>query len=305
MDDSIVRVQHFRKSYGKYVAVEDVSFEVHRAEIFGLLGPNGAGKTTTLECLEGLRQPDSGTLRVMGLNPTQQTQQLHKVIGVQLQASGMPDSITVAEAMRLFCAYHQVKPRYDLLERLELGAKMNTQHVMLSTGQKRRLALALAIAHNPPVVFLDEPTAGLDVISRTELHDMIHELKVQGTTIILSSHDMAEVEKLTDRVAILLRGKIAAIGTPHQLTATSDGLTKISIHTEHLSLTDEIKLPAVSQKAVQDEYEVYYSSDPAVTVLALLEYIKAHNDPLIDLRVERPSLEERFLEITNHKEMVR
>jgi len=176
---------------------------------------------------------------------------------------------------------------------------------MLSTGQKRRLALALAIAHNPAVVFLDEPTAGLDVSSRASLHNVLRELQAQGTTIILSSHDMAEVEKLANRVAILLHGKIEASGTPRELTTTGAGLTKISIHTEQFSLMNEHHFPAVTQSTEKDDYEIYYSADPAATVLALLEYIKLCDDPLIDLRVERPSLEERFLEITNRKEGAR
>ena len=305
MDDNVVQVQHFRKVYGSFVAVEDASFDVFRGEIFGLLGPNGAGKTTILECLEGLRQPDSGRLNVLGIDPTRESQRLQKQIGVQLQTSGMPDSITVREAMNFFCAYHRVAPRLDLLERLELHDKLNTQYEMLSTGQKRRLGLALAIAHQPAVVFLDEPTAGLDVVSRAELHDMIRELQQQGTTIILSSHDMAEVEKLAHRVAILLHGSIAACGTPNELTSTGTGYTKISIHTEQSTLAEDLIFPAVSQHMLKDEYDVYYSIDPASTVFALLEYIKAHHDPLIDLRVERPSLEERFLEITSHKEVAR
>jgi ABC-2 type transport system ATP-binding protein len=304
MNDIVVQVQNFRKTYDSFVAVDNVSFEVRRGEIFGLLGPNGAGKTTTLECLEGLRQPDSGTLSVMGIDPIRDGSRLRNLIGVQLQASGMPDSITVIEAMKLFCAYHHVAPRYDLLERLGLHEKLNTQYIMLSGGQKRRLALALAVAHNPPVVFLDEPTAALDVLSRNELHHMMSELKMDGTTIILSSHDMSEVEKMADRVAIMLRGKIAITGTPHELTATGSGLTKISIHTEQASLSEVSHLPAVQQKTAKDSYDVYFSTDPAATVLAILQHIKAHDDTLIDLRVERPTLEERFLEITNTQEVV-
>lgn len=302
--DSIVRVQNFRKTYDDFVAVNDISFEVHRGEIFGLLGPNGAGKTTTLECLEGLRMPDSGLLRIMDIDPVRDHQRLRNLIGVQLQMSGMPDSISVRESMKFFCAYHGVAPRDDLLERLGLSEKMDTQYYMLSIGQKRRLALALAVAHNPQVIFLDEPTAGLDVLSRSELHDVLRELQAAGTTIILSSHDMAEVEKLANRVAILLRGKIAASGTPRELTSAGAGLTKISIHTEDSSIAKAEYLPAVQQKTARDGYEIFYSTDPGSTVLALLEFAKAHDDPLIDLRVERPSLEDRFLEITAHKEVV-
>lgn len=301
--DAVVQVQNFRKTYNDFTAVDGISFEVYRGEIFGLLGPNGAGKTTTLECLEGLRTPDSGVLRVMDIDPIRDPHSLRNLIGVQLQMSGMPDSISVRESIKFFCAYHNVTPRYDLIERLGLSEKINTQYYMLSIGQKRRLALALAVAHNPKVIFLDEPTAGLDVLSRSELHDVLRELQAAGTTIILSSHDMAEVEKLANRVAILLRGKIAASGTPRQLTAAGEGLTKISIHTEDSSLSRANYLPCVRQKTAKEGYEIFYSTDPGATVLALLEFAKAQGDPLIDLRVERPTLEDRFLEITAHKEV--
>jgi ABC-2 type transport system ATP-binding protein len=298
MTPGIVEVQNFQKHYGDFIAVNNISFAVHKGEIFGLLGPNGAGKTTTLECLEGLRKPDSGTLRVSGVDPTREPHLLRNLIGVQLQASAMPDSITPREAMRMFCAYHKATPRYELLERMGLNEKLDTQYHALSTGQKRRLALALAVAHKPSVVFLDEPTAGLDVESRNRLHEVIRELQSEGTTIILSSHDMAEVEKLADRVAILLRGKIVASGT-------GAGFTKISIQTEKGHLSEPAALPAVVQKTAKEGYDIYYSSDPAATIMAILESIKAHHDGLIDLRVERPSLEDRFLEITANKEAAR
>jgi ABC-2 type transport system ATP-binding protein len=157
----------------------------------------------------------------------------------------------------------------------------------------------VALAHNPPVVFLDEPTAGLDVPSRNELHDLMGELQTSGTTIILATHDMAEAEKMADRVAILLRGRIAATGTPRELTATGAGLTKVSARTEGNSLSEpSLTFPAVSQQAFKDDYAIYYSTDPGPTVSAIIAHIQAQNDTLIDLRVERPSLEERFLEIT-------
>jgi ABC-2 type transport system ATP-binding protein len=300
MNDSVIEVRDFRKVYGEFVAVDDVSFDVQRGEIFGLLGPNGAGKTSTLESLEGLRAPDGGSLQVMGVDPAREARKLHNLIGVQLQTSALPNSMRVDEAMRFFCAYHGVAPDYQLLERLGLADKRRAQYHELSTGLQRRLALALAVAHNPPVVFLDEPTAGLDVRSRTELHDLMHELQAAGTTIILATHDMAEAEKMADRVAILLRGRIVATGTPRELTATGAGLTKISVHTETSSLPDpDITFPAVTQQMSEDEYAIYYSTDPGPTVSAIIAHIEAQGDTLIDLRVERPSLEERFLEITS------
>ena len=299
MEENVIEVKNFRKTYGSFVAVDDISFEVHRGEIFGLLGPNGAGKTSTLESLEGLRQPDGGTLDILGVDPSRDLHKLVRVIGVQLQASGLPASMTPVEAMNFFCAYHGVTPRYDLLERLGLKDKKAEQFSALSTGQQRRLALALAIAHNPQVLFLDEPTAGLDVPSRLELHDMMHELQKEGTTIVLATHDMAEAEKMAHRVAILLKGKIAATGTPVQLTAAGEVLTKISVSSEQAILNNNnTAFPGVNKHLVTDEYAVYYSTDAGQSVAAILEYLKVRNDKLIDLRVERPSLEERFLEIT-------
>jgi ABC-2 type transport system ATP-binding protein len=301
MSEAVIQVNHFKKQYGSLVAVEDISFEVNRGEIFGLLGPNGAGKTSTLECLEGLRRPDGGVLRILGVDPTRQPRRLTNLIGVQLQSSGLPGAMTPREAIRFFCAYHGVAPRYELLERLGMHEKQNTQFSELSTGQQRRLALALAMAHRPPVIFLDEPTAGLDVPSRIELHELMHEMQSEGTTIILATHDMAEAEKMAHRVAILLKGKIAATGTPAQITAAGQGLTKISVTTEVSCLAQNgAAFPAVSQRLNKDEYAIFYTTNPGQTVSAIINYVEAHQDHLVDLRVERPSLEERFLEITNH-----
>lgn len=299
MQDDVVMVKDFRKVYGDTVAVDVISFTVHKGEIFGLLGPNGAGKTTTMESLEGLRHPTSGTLEILKIDPTRQPRSLHNLIGVQLQASSLPGSMTPREAVDFFCAYHQVDPRYDLLDRLGLADKTSAQFSTLSTGMQRRLSLVLAIVHNPPVVLLDEPTAGLDVASRVELHEVMHELKATGTTIILATHDMAEAEKMTDRVAILLKGKIVATGSPTQLTATGSGLVKVSVSSENSNLLHALaSFPAVSQQSIKDDYAIYYSSDAGETVPAILDYLKKQNDHLVDLRVERPSLEDRFLEIT-------
>ncbi len=297
MPEAVIEVKDFRKTYGTYVAVDGISFEVKEGEIFGLLGPNGAGKTSTLECLEGLRAPNSGWLRVAGLNPTSEAHKLRDLIGVQLQSAGLPESITPNEAMKFFCAYHQVAPRFDILERLGLAEKQNSQFFELSTGQQRRLALALAIPHNPKVLFLDEPTAGLDVATRVELHGMMRELQASGTTIILATHDMAEAEQMTDRVAILLKSKIAQIGTPMQITATGADLTKISVRTQGDSMAG-IGFPAVIQQTSKDDYSIYFSSDIGATTSAIITHIQNQGDTLIDLRVERPSLEDRFLEIT-------
>lgn len=294
-----VRVEGLRKSYGDVVAVDGVDFAVHGGEIFGLLGPNGAGKTTTLECLEGLRVPDGGALRILGVDAAREARKLRNLIGVQLQTCALPGPMRVGEAMRFFSSYHRVAPDFELLNRLGLGEKRNAEYRALSVGQKRRLTLALALAHKPRVVLLDEPTAGLDVSSRIELHVMIQELRSAGTALILATHDMAEAEKLSDFVAILLRGKIVARGTPRELTAAGSGLTKISVRSEHDTLRQSrVAFPAVERTAPQDEYLVYFSQRPGQTVPAIIAQLEASDDALIDLRVERPSLEERFLEIT-------
>jgi len=274
VNEFVIQVRDFRKIYGDLVAVDGISFEVQRGEIFGLLGPNGAGKTSTLESLEGLRAPDGGSLQVMGVDPANQPRKLCNLIGVQLQSSG-------------------------LLDRFGLKEKRRVQYYQLSAGLQRRLALALAVAHNPPVLFLDEPTAGLDVASRVELHNLIRELQAAGTTIILATHDMAEAEEMAGRLAILLHGKIAATGTPLELTATGAGFTKVSVCTKGSSLSDpDFNFPAVNKRIVKDEYVIYYSTDIGPTVSAIIAHIEDQEDTLVDLRVERPSLEDRFLEIT-------
>lgn len=292
MRDIAIRVNNFLKTYGDLIAVDGISFEIEKGEIFGILGPNGAGKTSTLECLEGLRTPDGGTIDILGVNPSKDAKKLKKLIGVQLQSSGLPSTITVKEAIQLFSAYHNVQPRYDLIKRMNLSEKMNTQYQELSGGQQKRLLIALAVCHNPQILILDEPTAALDVESRVELHRLMKELKDQGTTILLATHDMAEAEKMADRIAILLRGKIMIIDTPKKIVASSSSKTKISVRTVEESLVGMTDI-------IADGYYVFYSDKPGTKVMELMNIIEDKEDSLIDLRVERPSLEEIFLEITS------
>jgi ABC-2 type transport system ATP-binding protein len=299
MSDVVVCVRGLSKSYGSAPAVRDVSFEVRQGEIFALLGPNGSGKTTTLESLEGLRRPDGGSMSVGGLDPARQARRLRNIIGVQLQTSALPASMTVEEALLFFSSYHGVPARFELVERLGLAEKRKTQYGRLSVGQQRRLALAIAIAHEPRVLFLDEPTAGLDVQSRADLHVLVSGLKARGTTVILASHDMAEVEKLADRAAILLQGSIAAQGSPRQLTAAGNHRTRVSVCTENGSLAARpVDFPEAVHAGGAEGYVVYRSANPGKTVAAILSWLESAGDPLMDLRVERPTLEERFLEIT-------
>jgi ABC-2 type transport system ATP-binding protein len=303
MSESIVSVRDFRKCYGSTVAVKELTFDVKKGEIFALLGPNGSGKTSTLESLEGLRRPEGGSLTVAGIDPSRQPRKLANLIGVQLQTSALPPDMTVDEAMGFFASYHGVPARHDLVAKLGLEEKRSVQYAKLSVGQQRRLALAIAVSHDPPVLFLDEPTAGLDVQSRVDLHEMIGELREKGTTVLLATHDMAEAEKLADRAAILLRGELAAIGSPRQLTAAGNRKTRISVSTENgLLLSRKVAFPDAALQEGHEGYALYFSDNPGKAVAAIIAWLEQAGDPLVDLRVERPSLEERFLEITSKPE---
>jgi len=297
--DCALEVRELRKRYGPTVAVDGLSFSVPGGTIFGLLGPNGAGKTTTLECIEGLRSPDGGDIRVLGIDPVAHPRRLWNAIGVQLQSSGLPDTMTGREALQFFCRYHGQAPDPRILERFGLADKAGDQYGNLSVGQKRRLSLAIAVAHGPRVLFLDEPTAGLDVESRLELHALMGELRDEGKTIILATHDMAEAEKLCDRIAIIIQGRLAVSGTPGQITAAGDKRTRISVSSTGGSVVAEPpELPHAVLVSVKDGYARYQSENPGEAVTRLLRFLKERDDELEDLRVERPSLEERFMEIT-------
>lgn len=296
MTETVVSVSGLTKSYDDFVAVDGIDLIVGRGEVFGMLGPNGAGKTTTFECLEGLRRRDAGSISVVGIDPDRDGRGLAQVIGVQLQTSALPPTMTPAEALSFFSAYHRIAPPFDLLEQLGLAEHASIRYEALSGGLQRRLALVLAIAHRPQVVFLDEPTSGLDVASRVELHRIISDLSRGGTTVLLATHDMAEAEELTDRVAILLRGRVVTVASPRELTATGSGLTKVIVRTEPPSLIEQIEVPAASRLREDDAYATFLTSDARASVGAILQALDSTE--LVDLRVERPSLEERFLELT-------
>jgi ABC-2 type transport system ATP-binding protein len=296
-------VEGLQKRYGDTVAVADVTFEVQVGEVFGVLGPNGAGKTTTLECLEGLRTPDAGHLEVLGIDLSAHPGAATELLGVQLQVAGLPSTMRVGEAMRFFCAYRGVASRGDLLERFGLSSKHAAPYGSLSGGQQRRLVLALALAHDPPVLVLDEPTSGLDVPSRAQLHTIIRELRAAGTTILLATHDMAEAETLCDRVAIMREGRTIAVARPEDLTASGAGLTTVSVRTMRSTFVEQVDdLPGTREHVVDGDYTRWLSDDPAATVAAILARLETAADELVDLRVTRPSLEERFLELTGTDE---
>lgn len=297
MAEAAITVEGLIKRYGPTTAVNGIDLEVRKGEIFGLLGPNGAGKTTTLECLEGIRKADGGRMTVDGCNPQSDGKELRRRLGVQLQSSSLPDAMRAGEAMSLVCAWHGLQPRFDLLRGFGLESSLKKQYHALSTGQKRRLHLALALAGDPAVVVLDEPTDGLDVQGRAQLHDAIRALKSKGITILLATHDMAEAETLCDRLAIMIHGNIAAVGTPAQVTAAGHGETRIIVRTLNGSLLPGLSIGNARFTKASEGYGEWMCSNAAWAVIDLLRKVQAAGDTVEDLRVERPSLEKRFLEL--------
>jgi ABC-2 type transport system ATP-binding protein len=228
--DSVISVRGLRKSYGTFEAVRGISFEVRAGEVFGLLGPNGAGKTTTVEILEGLRQRSSGETIVLGYDPGLETRAIKDRIGVCLQATNLPDKIKVHEALALFAAfYSRNTDREKLLERLQLGDKRNEYYSKLSGGQKQRVALALALVNEPQLLFLDEPTTGLDPQVRLEIHGLIQELRDAQRSILLTTHYIEEAERLCDRVAIIDHGKIVREGSMDELRGGTESLEDVFV----------------------------------------------------------------------------
>src|SRR5258708_1000679 len=212
---AMVEVKELRKRYGEVQAVRGVSFEVAQGEILGMLGPNGAGKTSTLECIIGLRRPDSGSIEVCGLDALRQSTEVSQRIGAQLQATALQDKITPREALRMFAAfYRQAADIERLIERFSLAEKADARFETLSGGQKQRLALALAFVNEPRVVFLDEPTSGLDPQSRRELHQLVIQMRGEGRSVLLTTHYFEEAQTLCDRIAIVDHGRVIATGTP-------------------------------------------------------------------------------------------
>lgn len=297
MKESILTVENLVKRYGTVAAVDDVSFQVYPGEVLGLLGPNGAGKTTTLECIEGLRTISSGNLRVQGYDPLKDSKNLRRALGVQLQSSALPEIMLISEAMTLVCAWQGVEYRHDLIKRFGLKQMESKQFGSLSTGQKRRLQLALALAGNPKIVILDEPTAGVDVQGRAELHKAIRELKEEGITLILATHDMAEAEALCDRIAILIKGRLVTVGTPEQVTAAGNAQTRITLRTSKGSLLQQGEIKLSTYVRETEGFAQWICRETAPAVMELLSMAMKMEDNVEDLRVERPSLEERFLEI--------
>jgi ABC-2 type transport system ATP-binding protein len=280
---NMIEVESLKKRYGDNDVLKGISFEVTQGEIFALLGTNGAGKTTTLECIEGIRKYQSGSIRVTGKT------------GVQLQSSSLPEHMRAREAIKLFAKWNRAKVDNSFNERLGLDEIKNKAYKDMSAGQKRRLHLALAMTGDPDIVFLDEPTAGLDVEGRAALHDEIRALKTRGKTVVLASHDMAEVESLCDRIAILKDGLIAFIGTANELTAQICDTFKVLIRLSAPVTYNALKHCVFT--GTHQGYDVFETDSLEDGLAELLAAAKANDVHVRDLKLERANLEQRFLDI--------
>lgn len=302
MSTPSVHVRGLRKSYGAFEAVKGVDFDIHPGEVFGLLGPNGAGKTTTVEILEGLRARNAGDVSVLGVDPGLETRRLKDRIGVCLQATNLPDKITLREALRLFASLYSHAVDGDaLLKRLQLWDKRDAAYGKLSGGQKQRLALALALINDPQMLFLDEPSAGLDPHARHEIHELVQQLRREQRTILITTHYIEEAEKLCDRVAIIDEGRIVAMGTPEEIRSRTLGHARVEVRCE-------TALPAGDPPHWNDSDAPAISADrrtvtvatrrPARTLVDLVRWIDQLGIEVEDVHLKRASLEDVFIELT-------
>lgn len=298
MSGAAIAVEGLKKRYGDFEAVRGIDFEVARGEVFGLLGPNGAGKTTTVEILEGLRPRTDGNVSVLGFDPAADTMAVKDRVGVSLQATNLPEKMQVREAVALFAAFYSRNTNLDeLLKRLQLWEKRHAQYSTLSGGQKQRLALALALVNDPQVLFLDEPTTGLDPQVRHEIHALIEEMRGRKTTILLTTHYIEEAERLCDRVAIIDEGRIIAMGTPRELQRRILGHARVEVAT--LTPMPDNWQGRETPVFSEDRLHLSVSSEkPARTVVELVKWIEGAGCELADLHIHRPTLEDVFLQLT-------
>jgi ABC-2 type transport system ATP-binding protein len=294
--DDLVVVRNLRKTYGATVAVDDVSLSVRSGEIFGILGPNGAGKTTTVESIAGLRTPDSGTVRVAGLDPHAQRGQITSLIGVQLQASELPDKIKAREALELYASFYP-EPRdpAELLEQLGLTKVQNTAFGKLSGGQKQRLSIALALVGNPKIAILDELTTGLDPQARRDTWELVRAIRDTGVTIILVTHFMEEAENLCDRIAIIDGGRVVALDTPAGLVEAARSEQRITFRLSG-PLADETVLTSLEAvKTVSTDNGRFVVTGNDDVLVAVVTTLAAHGLAPIDLHTEQTTLDDAFL----------
>jgi len=301
MNDPVIRVSGIRKAYGPVVAVDEVSFEVRRGEIFGLVGPNGAGKTTTMECLEGLRSPDRGHVSVLGLDPFRAGTALKIKIGVQLQEAQLQKRLKVGEAVRFWASiYPSTLDPEALLEQLGLREKRNAWFMTLSGGQKQRLFIALALINDPEVVFLDELTTGLDPQARRAIWDLVRGIRERGKTVVLTTHLMEEAERLCDRVAIIEHGRVIDVDTPRGLVARHCPDRMVVVATADASARERfLVLPGVDAVDADGTSMTIRGRNPAL-VTDVIQCVSRHGMAVTDFHTTVPTLEDVFLRLTGH-----
>ncbi len=297
---AVIEVEHLRKIYGSVVAVDDVSFSVEAGEIFGVLGPNGAGKTTAVEALPGLREPDSGRVRVLGLDPRVDRQELRQRVGVQLQESALPAKLRVGEALELYRSFYRESADVaGLVDTLGLADKRDAYFQNLSGGQKQRLFIALAMIGRPEVVVLDELTTGLDPQARRDTWAFVEAIRARGVTVVLVTHYMEEAERLCDRVVLIDRGTVVATGTPSGLAALHGGGTRVRLRPSRaFDETLLTRLPGVSSIERQGEHVVVSGSGDIVA--DVVQALAAAGVRAGDVRTESASLEDAFIALAGH-----
>ena len=297
----VIQVSGIRKTYGRIVAVDEVSFAVDEGEIFGLIGPNGAGKTTTLECIEGLRRPDRGTIAVLGLNPFRDVYELQHRIGAQLQEAQLQKRIKVWEAVDLWASlYAKAVDGERLLDQLGLTEKRNAWFMTLSGGQKQRLFIALALINDPEVVFLDELTTGLDPQARRAIWDLVRGIRERGKTVFMTTHLMEEAERLCDRLAIIDHGRIVDIDTPAKLVSRHCPERTVVLTTDQAAADERFRtIPGVGAVTCRDlRYTIQGRGEDLVT--EVIRCVSEHRMRVTDFRTVLPTLEDVFLKLTGH-----
>ena len=300
MSEWALEIRGLRKAFPKVVAVDGLDLQVRKGEVFGILGPNGAGKTTTLEMVEGLQQPDAGEIKVMGLDWKKDGQEIRTRIGVQLQATSLFNKITPREALDLIGGYYPKRRGTDeLLDLVQLQEKADAYHITLSGGQMQRLALALALVNDPELVFLDEPTTGLDPQARRSLWEVVKRMKAEGRTVVLTTHYMDEAEVLCDRLAIVDHGKVIATGTPRSLIADLKlpSIMELSFEGEMPDMAPFASRLGAAVEAREGHWEIP-ADDPKAMLPRLLEAADAVSLPYQQVHIRRATLEDVFLQRT-------
>jgi ABC-2 type transport system ATP-binding protein len=300
---TIIHVHQLTKSYGDVRAVQGIDLEVQSGQIFAMLGPNGAGKSTTVEILEGLRLRDGGDVSVLGIDPSRNANQLKSRIGVVLQQTAFPNKIRVREVIELYGRLYNSNPNTkELLEKFALVEKANSFYSDLSGGQKQKLALILAMINDPPIIFLDEPTTGVDAHSRRAIHDWLRQLRSEGRTVFLTTHYIHEAEQLADRIAIVARGKVIREGTMEEIGKglAVDSEIRVVAH-RPLNRDALSRLPGVRSVSGENGSATLEVQSPAQAVTAIVRYLDSENNELVDIAVKRPTLEDVFLKVTGER----